>query len=519
MNLKLKILIIIILFSLPITSFSASINEQTKPLSIKDVINETKQNSYHLKIVDTNNKIINLNTIRAKAQFDYYLNIDALIADERSPVPSILFGPSDVGSIQKNLGSTVGIKKLLQTGTLLQLNVSNLRNHTNNIFYTINPNISSSIDLQIIQPILSGFGKDIQQANLFIASKLYEASNYQFKKEYKDTLMNAISLYWQLYLLYNQLEVSEASLEWVNKMYSDTEAMVQEGILSQLDLKQIKTEKERQNYLHQTIINSYIEIDSLLKSFLCKKIDKIVNIPISEPSIQINLPDNYEELLKIAFNQREEILALQNQRKAHKREYKVASNRMLPEANLFFSLSYKGLGGDTLIKKDIFSDEILSVIPGGIGDAWDQIINGKYHTFNAGLSFKFPAKNYAAVADRMQAELKLSEIDNQINLTKLRIASEIKTLHFSLLTVENELIQSAKSYLEFANSALEGIELKYQQGMATTMDLLRANRDVIEAEFYYKKALIDKYINSCKLYLALGYSWDSLEKLIFSSDK
>lgn len=517
MNLRLKITTTIILFLLTINAFSASINQPTKSLSIKDVITEAKQNSYFIKIAKTNNKIVSLSTIKAKAQFDYYLNVDAFIAEERSPVPSILFGPADVGAIQKNLGSTVSIQKLLQTGTFLRLGISNLRNHTNNIFYTINPNISSLIDLQIIQPLLAGFGKDVQQANLFIASQLYEASNYQFKKEYKDILMNTISLYWQLYLLYNQLEVSEASLEWVNKMYSDTEAMVQEGMLSQLDLKQIKAEKERQTYLHQTLINSYIDVDSLLKSFLGEKIDNIVNIPISEPLIEIKLPNNYEELIKITFNQREEILALQNQRKALEREYKVANNKMLPEANLFFSLSFKGLGGDTLIKKDIFSNEILSVIPGGVGDAWDQIINGKYHTVNAGLSFKFPAKNYVASADKMQAELRLSEIDDQINLIKLRIASEIKTLHFSLSTVENEL-QSAESYLEFAKSALEGIELKYQQGMATTMDLLRANRDVMEAEVYFIKALIDKYINSCKLYLALGYSWDSLEKIILSPD-
>jgi len=512
---KIKILCILIfsIFMIRIPVHAISLAEHTKPLSLDDAILKAKQNSYLIKIADSNNKILSLNVIRAKSQFDYYINADTFIMDERTPVPSILFGPADVGAQQKNIGATFNLQKAFKTGAILQAGVSNVRNHTNNIFYTINPNISSSVDLQIMQPLLAGAGRDISTANLFIASQLSESANNQFNKEYKNILMDTISIYWQLYLLYNQLEVSEATLKWVDKLFSDTEAMVQEGMLSQLDLKQINAEKERQTYLHQTIINSYIEVESTLKLLLAENIDNFLYIPTSEPSIEINLPNNFEELIKIAFNQREEILALEHQRKAIEREYKVATNKNLPEANLFLSVSYKGLGGDTLIKKDIFSNEILAIIPGGIGDAWDQIFDGKYHSVNAGITFKFPLKNYAAAADRMQAELKLSENDDQLNLTKLRIAAEIKSLHHSLSTIEAEL-KSASAYLEYAKAALEGIELKYAEGMATTMDLLRANRDVMEAEAYYRKALADKFINSCKLYLALGYSWDSLEKII-----
>jgi len=514
-KMKIKILCILIfsIFMIRIPVHAISLAEHTKPLSLDDAILKAKQNSYLIKIADSNNKILSLNVIRAKSQFDYYINADTFIMDERTPVPSILFGPADVGAQQKNIGATFNLQKAFKTGAILQAGVSNVRNHTNNIFYTINPNISSSVDLQIMQPLLAGAGRDISTANLFIASQLSESANNQFNKEYKNILMDTISIYWQLYLLYNQLEVSEATLKWVDKLFSDTEAMVQEGMLSQLDLKQINAEKERQTYLHQTIINSYIEVESTLKLLLAENIDNFLYIPTSEPSIEINLPNNFEELIKIAFNQREEILALEHQRKAIEREYKVATNKNLPEANLFLSVSYKGLGGDTLIKKDIFSNEILAIIPGGIGDAWDQIFDGKYHSVNAGITFKFPLKNYAAAADRMQAELKLSENDDQLNLTKLRIAAEIKSLHHSLSTIEAEL-KSASAYLEYAKAALEGIELKYAEGMATTMDLLRANRDVMEAEAYYRKALADKFINSCKLYLALGYSWDSLEKII-----
>ncbi len=500
----------------PIESFSVSFQEKTKPLNIQQVINTAKQNSYLIKIAESNNQIISLNIIRAKAQFDYYITANSFITDQKEPSPSILYGPVDVGSQQKNFGGSFGLQKLFDTGTIVQASVSSLRNHTNFIFYTINPNISSSVDLQIIQPLLSGFGKDIQTANSYMASQLSEAANNQFRKQYKDILMDTISLYWQLYLLYNQLEVSQVSIDWVNKMYTDTKAMVEEGLLSQLDLKQIKAEKERQSYIQQTIINSYIEVDSLLKSFLGENIDSVINIPVSEPYINIELPKDFEELLNIALNKREEILALQHQRKALEREYKLANNKILPEANLFFSLSYKGMGGDTLIKKDILSNEVIGIIPGGLSDAWKQIFDGKYHSIQAGLSFKLPFKNYAAAADRMQAELRLSENSDQINLVKLRIASEIKTLHYSLSTIENEL-NSASAYLEFAKAALEGMELKYAEGMATTMDLLKANRDVIEAEVYYKKALIEKYINSCKLYLAIGNSWESLEKIIINS--
>ncbi len=48
----------------PIESFSVSFQEKTKPLNIQQVINTAKQNSYLIKIAESNNQIISLNIIR-----------------------------------------------------------------------------------------------------------------------------------------------------------------------------------------------------------------------------------------------------------------------------------------------------------------------------------------------------------------------------------------------------------------------------------------------------------------------
>jgi len=58
------------------------------------------------------------------------------------------------------------------------------------------------------------------------------------------------------------------------------------------------------------------------------------------------------------------------------------------------------------------------------------------------------------------------------------------------------------------------VKLKYNEGMANASEVLLATRDVIEAEYYYNKALVDKYMISCNLYLALGNDLNSLFKLI-----
>lgn len=488
-----------------------------KSLSLKEVIEKVQENSSLLKIANLQKEIVGINIGRAKAPFDYYIFANGIIEDKKLPVPSILFGPADEGSKQKTLGSSVGLQKKFSSGLSLLASISNSRFDTNNIFYTINPSLNSSIDFQINQPILAGFGKDIQLSEQKIAENIFKASEYQYLKNKKDILLNSINIYWNLFLLFKQIEAADASVSWVEKMLFDTEEMVKEGILSQLELKQIKAERERQFYLKQALINTYIKIDANLKSMMGATVEELIKneiyVPIDMPEIRINFPPELQQALALAFSKREELKSLERQRTAAEIENNAAKNMLLPRADLFFSFSYKGLGGNKIIKEDIFSNKILQIIPGGINEAWDQILNGKFPTFSAGINFQFPVNNYLASSKKIESDLKLDQLAEQINLTRLEITSEIKELYHSYKIIDLQL-KSAEAYLEYAKSSLEGMKLKYNEGMASAADVLQATRDVLEAEYYYNKALVDKYLISCNLYLALGNDLDSLLEIM-----
>lgn len=489
----------------------------TKSLLLKDVMREVEENSSLLKIANLQKEIVGVNIGRAKAPFDYYFFANGIIEDKKLPVPSILFGPADEGAKQKTLGSSIGLQKKFNSGLNLLASVSNSRLDTNNIFYTINPSLNSSIDFQISQPLLAGFGQNIQLSEQRIADNFFKAAEFNYLKNKKEIILNSINIYWNLFLLLKQIYAADASVKWVDKMLYNTEEMVKEGLLSQLELKQIKAERERQFYLKQSLIDAYIGLDSKLKSMMGANVQDLIKdeiyIPVDFPSIEIKFPTNLQEALNQAFNNREELRALEKQKVAGEIENNTARNMLLPQADLFFSFSYKGLGGDKIIKDDIFSDRILAIIPGGIGEAWNQIFNGKFPTVSAGITFQFPAKRYLASAKKIESDLKLDQLAEQINLTKLQITSEIKNLYHSYRAIDLQL-KSAEAYLEYAKSALEGMKLKYNEGMANASEVLLATRDVIEAEYYYNKALVDKYMISCNLYLALGNDLNSLFKLI-----
>jgi len=155
----------------------------TKSLLLKDVIKKAEENSSLLKIANLQKEIVGVNVGRAKAPFDYYFFANGIIEDKKLPVPSILFGPADEGAKQKTLGSSIGLQKKFSSGLNLLASVSNSRLDTNNIFYTINPSLNSSIDFQISQPLLSGFGQNFQLSEQRIADNYFKAAEFNYLKK------------------------------------------------------------------------------------------------------------------------------------------------------------------------------------------------------------------------------------------------------------------------------------------------------------------------------------------------
>src|SRR5512147_2140579 len=77
-----------------------------------------------------------------------------------------------------------------------------------------------------------------------------------------------------------------------------------------------------------------------------------------------------------------------------------ARNQLLPQVDLTASYGAAGAGGTQLIRDPSFGGPVVDTIPGGYGDAVDQVFGRDYPTWSVGfqLSYAIPNRSQKASA-------------------------------------------------------------------------------------------------------------------------
>ena len=383
---------------------------------------------------------------------------------------------SGTNSLISNIGTAnAGIAEGFSTGTQVSLAFNNNHQSINSLRNNYNPFTGSSLGLTVTQPLWRGFGPSLNRRFIHIANNNQKITNLLFEQQLIATVYGVTRLYTDLVALFEDVKNKEESLALAQKLFTDTQAQVEEGTLARVEMTRANASvfSSRQDVINARGLLE--EQEAILKTVLTKTGNQDPQVQAARiiPTDTLNVPEKEEirpiqDLLSDAMAARPDLQQGNLQIENSEIGLTGSRNAVRPELDLVGVAQNNGLAGTV---NPLAPGADASLI-GGYGTALDQIFTRKFPTYGIGLQVTLPIRNRIAEADLARDEIQLRQ--SQIRMRQLQNQARLE--------VEDALIamRRARSSYEAAVQArllqvesLDAEQQKFAVGASTSFFVIQ----------------------------------------------
>jgi outer membrane protein TolC len=371
----------------------------------------------------------------------------------------------------------LGIGGLTELGTEYSLGFGGVRSDSPTKttipgYVEINPTFSSSLTATVTQPLLRGFGRDVN-TRLVVQSRLAQDSSAW---DFVATVQNAVQLvenaYWDLVYANANLEAKREALERAVDFNRITKIKIDVGALAPIEIVQTEVtiaQREQEIILAEGQIG---DAQDRLKRLLNVTDLSAWNRPIvptdkpSEEKVEIDVEAGIRSALEVRPEVKQALVDIES------RKINVVYNRneLKPrlDARGTYGLSGVGFNNDAVKEGSSYSD------------AFSQIGSWDYPNWSIGLNFSVPLRNRTAKANAAIAATDLELANTNLALLKQNLALEVRTAARNVDTARRS-VAAAKKARELADRNLDAERKKFDNGMTTSFTVAQVQNDLTTA--------------------------------------
>jgi outer membrane protein TolC len=341
-------------------------------------------------------------------------------------------------------------------------------------------------NVQLTQKIFDPtFGAELQAAKI---SK--QLSEQTLKKTTEQTVYNISGTYYQTLVIEKQTNSLKATLEASERLLASTELKYKNGMAKKVDVDKIrvsynntKSQLQQSELSYKQSLNNLkfemgMPVDSLLVLM-----DTMLNIDIKVLEI---LPDSFSIDNQIDYQlQKTNLSAYEADKKRNMAGY-------LPSLSINANYGYSAMRNEFDFTKS--------------GGDW-------FASSSIGLTLKIP------IFDGLQRQSKVSQSRLNIEKSKVNIHLTEQSIKVDISNSEIqyrnavENIHNEKDNLDLAESVYKNIQLQYQQGAGSSLDLVQAESSYRESLNNYYNKLLNLYIARINLEQSKGTLIDYINNL------
>ncbi|MGA8767861.1 MAG: TolC family protein [Candidatus Acidiferrales bacterium] len=463
--------------------------------------------------------------VNGKTVFDPSVTSTLSLEEQTIPVNNPFFAGVSAGSaindiIQHSAVANFAYTQGFEPGTQLQVTFDNTRSSTTSAFNSFNPSVQTSLQVELIQPLLNGFGRTINDRYIIEAKNTVKVGESQFAQQVMTTIAAVANDYWELVYARENVKVQQAAVGVSQKLYEDNKKQLEIGTMAPLDVLTAESQlaTDQQNLIvaqttqlqDETILLNAITKDPLGGSLVGAEI--VPTTPILPPDVTENI--SIQDAVKEAWQKRPELLQADLNLKNATVEVKATKNLLLPTVNLFGLYNSTGLDGVAtpkvlsgafLATGDVFAPGVVgpggvippgtlpsafvgtpisvpgTPIPAGLTDSWDQLFHSKFPTFEGGINLTLPIRNRAAQAANATAQLNEREQDVSYRRLQNSIFLSVRNAQIALEQGRGQVAAASKARA-LAQQTLDDEEKKYQLGSSTSYNVVLRSRDLTTAQ-------------------------------------
>ena len=378
-----------------------------------------------------------------------------------------------------NFSVTGGITNRFLTGTTVNFRWQESRQKTENQF-SLNPSYSPSLTVELVQPLLRGFGIEVNATPIYLA----ENASLQQDAVLAQTLSNGVlaveQAYWNLVRAESELRSQESSLSSALKFLDDQRRRREVGAAADLDviIAQAGVAQRREGLI---VAENAVEArrDELLR--LVRPSGEphkwnVFIVPLDLPWILPEPPMDVESSLAKARERRPDFYQAHLQVEAARRTLLLRENESLPQLDGFATFNQEGLGGQH-------------------HNSWSALGSGRFYTWTVGVRVNLPLFLHAERARARRAELDLQAAEAALRGAEANLVLDVRRSIRDVHTAKAR-IEAARANRILAARRLRATRTQVEHGTAVPRDVLDdlaalaiAESNEIQAYVNYRLAL------------------------------
>lgn len=410
-------------------------------LSLEDVLHRTLENSFSLRVSSYNPAIATTRVVEAESVFDSVFFSTLSDNTVNQPTASAL-----VGSNIERFTWEAGLRKSMPTGMQAQASYNIERLSNDFQFQQLNPQWTNNFVVNFTQPLLRGFGLDVNQSPIRIQKLNRQQSVQQFKRDVRDLLRNTEEAYWRLVQARRLLVVSARLLVSFQDIYDSLYSRRDYDVYTvQLADSKARLESSRADFIRRVVDvrNAEDQLIALMNDPTVNLADEVEIIPTDFPPHRPMMTDRLAAV-QTALDNRAEIEEARLGVNVTKIQVGVAKNQALPRFDVQFSYTVAGLGPSQ-------------------HDAFSEVTKNDFHTYLIGLNFEIPLGNRGPRAALARAKLEHGQAIANLESTIEQIILDVNVAQREVQVTHDQIeptLQAANATEEQVRSIIARAERK-----------------------------------------------------------
>ena len=395
---------------------------------------------------------------------------------------------SDVVRLNSGVSQNIG-----WGGGRYRIDFNNDRSASTNFFSSFNPSYRSTVAASYTQPLLRGFGIDPTRQQIQVTRINRDIAEIDLRQTVTNTVSAVRDAYWELVYATQTVAVQQQALELAEALVRDNEARVEIGALAPLDVVQARSEaaarRQTLAQAEQALATAELVLKQLIVDGAADEYWRAALNPVDLPTLA-PAPIDLDAAIRRALDERTDLERSRRQLDVNEVNLSSMRNQRLPSVDLTASYQLQGQGGTRFVRSGL-GGRVLTEIPGGIDDAFDQLVDADYPVWTVQLDVSYPIGPSAADAAYARAQLQTRQVQAQLRQLELQVAAEVTNAVLQIRAIARR-IEAATAARELAEEQLAAEQSRFEAGLSTNFFVVQAQRDLAAARDTELRAILDQ---------------------------
>jgi outer membrane protein TolC len=422
---------------------------------------------------------------------------DGGVGPTPTPVP-ITVGRS--WSSYKGIGDTqtgepgLGATQKFTSGLEATLQLIYGRSDTSTDFFQpFGANYNTDVVLDVVQPLLRGYGPTVNLAPVRIAYNDQRISEEYLRQITNEIIATAHNLYWGLVFARVNLAINQQSLALAADLLRENRIRFKYGDLIAVEVYEAEAGvKEREQKVIQAENELANGVDDIREILAANRNYENWEAPLVPVDPAIFHPVSVEENLSlmIALEKNPDIRIAKLSLKNSNENQILTRDAFKPQLDLFAQARESGLGRTW-------------------GESHDELTSGDYTSWKVGLEYSMPIKRRREKANMRAADLQTNQAKLSLDDMEQKVLYDHREAIRNIETLVRQ-VEASNATVRAESNRLEKQRISHEQGITTSHDLLNVQEDYAQAQVIEISAITQYYMALVELERIRGTLLDSL---------